>query len=88
MTNAEIVKALEYKIKVLCDYCDIKDKECCSTCVFGLAEASLDLIHRLQEQNAALIAGQETLQKHIAEKDAEIERLEETVDHLIEMVDA
>lgn len=33
-------------------------------------------IKRLQEQNAALIAGQETLQKCIAEKDKEITRLQ------------
>ena len=46
MTDEQIIKGLEYKINVLCDTCDIKDKECCTTCVFGLAKATLDLINR------------------------------------------
>ncbi len=37
----------------------------------------LDLINRLQAEKEALIAGQETLQKYIAEQKAEIERLKE-----------
>lgn len=36
---------------------------------------ALDLINRQKEQIESLIAGQETLQKYIAEKDAEIEKL-------------
>ncbi len=36
---------------------------------------ALDLINRQQADKEALIAGQETLQKYIAEQQAEIERL-------------
>jgi hypothetical protein len=39
----------------------------------------IDLINRLKADKEALIAGQETLQKHIAEKDAEVERLQSRI---------
>lgn len=38
-----------------------------------------DLINRQKEQINGLIAGQETLQKHLAEKNAEIERLNKRI---------
>ena len=48
-----------------------------NACRFGLLGEVLDLINHLQADKEALIAGQETLQKCIAEKMAEIERLQE-----------
>lgn len=39
-----------------------------------------DLINRLQEEKEALINGQETLQKYIAEQKAEVERLKTELD--------
>lgn len=43
----------------------------------GLIQATIDLINRLQADKDALIAGQETLQKALAEKDKEIKHLQE-----------
>ena len=53
-----------------------------------MREKTLEITERQAEQIEALISGQETLQKCIAEKDDKIELLEEMVDHLIEMEDA
>ena len=58
MTDKEIIKALEF----------------CKDCSININEEILDLINRQQEQLEAAIAGQETLQKALAEKNAEIER--------------
>jgi myo-inositol-hexaphosphate 3-phosphohydrolase len=44
-----------------------------------IVKNALDLITRQNEQIEGLIAGQETLQKYIAEKDAEIENLNDLV---------
>ena len=44
------------------------------------AKATLDLINRQKAELKATIAGQETLQKYIAEQKAEIERLQSVVD--------
>ena len=43
---------------------------------------ALDLINRQKAEKEALIAGQETLQKHIAEKKAEIERSQKEINRL------
>ena len=51
-----------------------------------LAKETLDLINRLQDEREALINGQETLQKTIVEKKAEIERLAKEVDCLSQCV--
>lgn len=74
LTDAEIIKALKC--------CIIGD---CQGCVYGetdqrhckddLMKNALDLINRLEADKEALIAGQETLQKVLAEKNAEIEKL-------------
>lgn len=77
LNDNEIIKALE---------CCSTDEACCLGCpyiyigtlngCYDVAKAkALDLINRLQEEKEALIAGQETLQKALAEKDKEIERL-------------
>ncbi len=76
MTDNEIIKALE---------CCIKDQHegCCKlgswseqwNCMADLMKDALDLINRQRSEIEALIAGQETLQKYIAEQKAEIERL-------------
>lgn len=67
MTDNEIIKTLE---------------RCSDGTGKGIIKATLDLIKRKDEQIEALIAGQETLQKYIAEKDAEIEKYKETVGEL------
>lgn len=78
MTDNEIIKALECcnrpANKTSCDDCPYQfiDEKCSSK----LINDALDLINRLQSEKEALINGQETLQKHIAEQKAEIERLQ------------
>lgn len=77
MKDNEIIKALECCIKD--DYnkgCEQCPAHCYKGCDFHLAKFALDLINRQQVEKEALINGQETLQKYIAEKNAEIERLE------------
>ena len=78
MTDAEIKKALEC--------CSSEDmitpcpKDCPmhkynGDCFDLMQRDILDLINRLEAEKEALIAGQETLQKALAEKQAEIETL-------------
>lgn len=74
MTDAEIMKALECCAgDDGCDVCPMYKPS--SECITELQGKALDLINRLQSEKEALIAGQETLQKALAEKNAEIERL-------------
>ncbi len=76
LTDNEIIKALECCTGIIniesCSQCPA----CvgCADCVDILREESLALINRLQADKEALIAGQETLQKALAEKIAEVER--------------
>ena len=75
ITDNEIIKALECcgagwdgcEPCPLCNY----DGDCLESIVVDI----LNLITRQKAEIEALIAGQETLQKYIAEKNAEIERL-------------
>lgn len=74
MTNNEIIKALECCAgDDGCDVCPMYKPS--SECITELQGKALDLINRLQADKEALIAGQETLQKALAEKAAEVERL-------------
>lgn len=82
LTDNEIVKALEccgdeeeLHYCVDCPYCD-KENDFCQE---DLHRDALDLINRLQAEKEALINGQETLQKYIAEQKAEIERLQNSI---------
>ena len=76
MTDNEIIKALE-----CCRDCNCKECPCCriidggTHCTEIDEEQILDLINRLKAENEALINGQETLQKYISEKNAEVEKL-------------
>ena len=75
MTDKEIIKAVECCLsgkEELCKECPLNGK--CYGDVDYLLE-SLDLINRQQEQLEAAIAGQETLQKALAEKDREVDDL-------------
>lgn len=77
MTDNEIIKTLGYCKNGICTHCprfgiDVA-KNC--TCYGDLMYDALDLINRLEADKEALIAGQETLQKALAEKNAEIEEL-------------
>ncbi len=71
MTDNEIIKALECCEKDDCDNCPNDF----GNCYANLAGYALDLINRQKAEIEALIAGQETLQKYIAEQKAEIESL-------------
>lgn len=77
-TDSEILKALEYCSQQgsmsECERCKIK-----RGCRFELIKLAFDLINRLQAEKEALINGQETLQKYIAEQKAEIERLQNSI---------
>ena len=76
MTDNEIIKAMECCFISECDCkdCPDRDFEICDTA--KMINTVIDLFNRRQEEREALIAGQETLQKHIAEQKAEIERLQ------------
>lgn len=75
MKDDEIIEAL----KCCVTYKQICPETCpmvgVRQCTVNLRKKSLDLINRQKEQIEALIAGQETLQKALNEKIAEIERL-------------
>lgn len=78
MTDNEITKALNeadglYHVSIYC--ADRKGNHIASVRVIDI----VDLINRLQAKNEALIAGQETLQKALAEKSKEIQVLRNTV---------
>ena len=80
LSDTEIKKALECCSAFDCEIC-VEDKcpyhtgqEMYPCNDIKIAKDALDLINRLQADKEALIAGQETLQKCIAEKMAEIER--------------
>lgn len=93
MTDNEIIKALKCCQKPVgsgvCNDCPLKsvrekrlspnDKSCTTI----MLEDALDLIASQKAEKEALIAGQETLQKHIAEQRAEIERLEKENKNLL-----
>ncbi len=82
MSDDEIIKALKIctsssngcsHSNYTCDDCYLKGQPMCSAV---LHQDTIDLINRLQADKEALIAGQETLQKALAEKNTEIERLQ------------
>ena len=75
MTDA-LIKALEKEIHIANDIGDVHSM----MIRIGLIKDALDLINRLQADKEALINGQETLQKHIADQKAEIERLERDIE--------
>lgn len=74
-TDAEIMKALECcsEDSSNCKECPLYNKS--GNCLIVLDKAAIDLINRKNEMIDALIAGQETLQKAIAERDAEIKQI-------------
>ena len=79
MTDNEIIKALEYCFtndfgKTNCNKCAFYTAT--AKCVDDMQNAVIDFINRQKEEIKSLIAGQETLQKHITNLCAEIERLE------------
>ena len=79
LTDNEIIKALEscnalVKMRT-CKTCPLYTFEGC--CTAEMLRQTVGLIARQKEQIEALIAGQETLQKALAEKTAEVERLKE-----------
>lgn len=87
LTDNDIIKAFELCQSSSgmrpCYLCPVIDS---GECVFGetymsdfIIKKMLDLCRRLQDEKTALINGQETLQKHIAEQKAEIESLEKSV---------
>ena len=73
MIDNEIIKALE---KAISHHETVANKEWSLTLSKETTIALLDLIKRNDDTINGLIAGQETLQKHLAEKNAEIERLQ------------
>jgi len=75
-TDNEIMKALECcGVNRDCAGCP-KEKEPYG-CYFVLCGGALDLINRQKAMIDGLIAGQETLQKALCDKNAEMERLQE-----------
>lgn len=82
-TAAEVIKALECCSKDNvkdCDVCPYVDIETKTYCVNELIKDTLDLINRQKAEIDILIRKHDTLLDEIAEKDAEIERLTETLD--------
>ena len=87
MTDKEIIKALEC--------CADESSEKCDECPYSIdtfickrrefLEDTFELINHKQELLEAAIAGQETLQKALAEKEKEIERLTAEKEQLIKI---
>ena len=80
MTDNEIIKALECCIEGWCEKCPYGDRDDVVACQQQNGIDALNLINRQKAEKEALIAGQETLQKYIAEQKAEIERLQNELD--------
>lgn len=78
MTDTEIIKALEDLLK------NFEGR----VVDFMAISSAIDLINRQQEMIDGLIAGQETLQKALAEKNAEIEELEAEYEKVYEQAEA
>ena len=90
MSDKKIIKALECCVS-MDGNCRQKNcpaiKECGKNFMF-VEEQALSLINRQKAEKEALIAGQKTLQKYIAEQKAEIERLEAEIDKQYEQAKA
>ena len=85
LTDNEIVKALECcaePVGINCIKCPL-EKDCLEV---NMCELALDLINRLQSEKEALINGQETLQKYLAEREAEVESWRKNCDELYEQM--
>lgn len=80
MTDNDFSKALEQCQKNdNCIGCPLEHLDYASECVIEIFKYCSEAIKRKDEQIEALIAGQETLQKYIAEKDAKIKKLKNVV---------
>ena len=88
MTDKEIIKALECCGGVgECQKCSLNNLgKGISLCIPHLTQSAVDLINRLQDEKKALINGQETLQKRIAELQTELERLQKIENIVKEMI--
>lgn len=88
MTDNDIIKALECCREFSdCDGCQYGYLRTGNgLCIYAMQKDALDLIARQKAEIEALIAGQETLQKYIAEKNAEIERLTTAYPKTIESI--
>jgi hypothetical protein len=91
MTDNEIIKALEELIKreidgyqTALEHGSKRDEN--EELFIELMESVVAMFNRQKEEKESLIAGQETLQKYIAEQKAEIERLNKEVDRLSQCV--
>lgn len=83
LTDNEIIKAMKgCACTPDCKWCPYYDpkKEYEEKCYIRRNRDFNNLMKHKDEQIEALIAGQETLQKYISEKDAEIERLKDKLD--------
>ena len=81
--DEDIIKALECCISCECEDCPHDEETACKE---NLNQEVIDLITCQKAEIEALIAGQETLQKYIAEKNAEIERLTTAYPKTIESI--
>ena len=85
MTYKEIVERIENILKSASEMAEAT-KMYPKSLFEGIYPEILEFINRQQEQLEAAIAGQETLQKALAEKEKEIERLNKEVDRLSQYV--
>ncbi len=89
MTDNEIIKALECCASSCsseaCKNCPFDEKGVCTETENALAIYALDLINRRKAEKEALINGQETLQKYIAEQNSEISILKDSNINLREL---
>ena len=72
MTDNEIIKALECCSSYCRNECSYYNDD---LCMENMQKQAIDLINRQKAEIDGLIAGQESLQKHLAEKNAEIESI-------------
>lgn len=83
-TDNEIMKALGCCCVSECDECPYDEQ---TACVEILKEGTLALINRQKAMIDGLIAGKETLQKALCDKNAEIERLQRQLQEGIDLSD-
>lgn len=77
MTDKEIIKALECLegCALNCRDCPYSQGKFFPICQRRVAKDAIDLVNRQQEQLEAAVAGQETLQKSLADKNKEVAEL-------------
>ena len=74
LTDTEIIKAMEHKVKIFCETCKHKN---CDSCVCNVAKQGLDLTNRLKAKNERLRDNLNAVLDEAKEFEAEYEKVYE-----------